>query len=253
MLTANFFIENDIEHAQMITFYDMRSRIKDYTLVGGLAVSLLSGILGGGRVVERSTVDVDYAVDASFATTGENARFLFSQGYRPVNGNRYEKNLSTVDMLVPGETLHLRSRILGGRAYDSNSAVSAAVLFPKIPLRLTVCCRTGEITTIDLYLANVESLVFMKISSLLGRSVESDIMDLYNLMQIVDMYTRNEVFKKKIGGWKLNEQGARGRRRDAQRAAGRLIESKGALSGARNFGVLPGDLADNIRKHIYTG
>ena len=148
----------------------------------------------------------------------------------------------SVDLLVPSGDGRFRSIQHGGRAFDATPGLMLALASEPILIESRATLLDGTVIEFTARVPTVEMALVIKAHAYASRREDRDVEDIYRLLEITDTYPSDE-----IGGWRLNEQGLGGSRRDV---AGHLHD---LARGSRRLdiaGLPPSRLAALIAGHI---
>lgn len=186
---------NDRHVSAVNTLLDVSNSGVPYKLVGGFSMYLLQNVFPTPNIIERTTEDIDIALSIEVASSGQIHPYMISKGYVPCYGNKYEQGAKNLDILVSSPTqLGLELVQAAGREYPGSTAIKHALETPGYPVIADFVSQNGTVS-IPVELASVEAVMVMKISALTGRKKTSDIIDIFNLLQIIESYGSH------VGSW----------------------------------------------------
>ncbi|MFD9666727.1 hypothetical protein ACFWAY_34815 [Rhodococcus sp. NPDC059968] len=190
---------------------------KNYRIIGGHMVHILSHVYPTAAAVARVTADADAGMDAVVAGGADLHANLLARGYRRVRGNHYQAPSGddtplAVDLLVPLTTGRRMDTVyVGEHGFDAIPGLSLALAAPPVEVSVHAHLHRGDTLIFDALVPDVEAAVVLKALAWHSRSAAKDVADLCSLMAIVHEH------KVRLTGWKLGtaQSGTRG---DAARA-----------------------------------
>jgi hypothetical protein len=230
------------------------TREEDVRIVGGQMAALLLAAFPVAGITARRTRDADTAITTELAGSGVLHNRLIARGWTATSGNSYVRSPpelaaphhSTpglqVDLLVPSLDSRFRSSRHGGRAFDSAPGLAPALAAEPIELETGVTLLDGTLLEFITRVPTVELAVVIKAYAYASRHMDRDAEDIYRLLEIVDAHPSDT-----MGGWRLNEPGLRGSRRDA---AVRLRELARHTRRLTNADIPTARLAVLIAAHV---
>jgi len=167
------------------------------------------------------TSDADAGIDEQVAVAGEFHDQLTALGYTDTSGNRYVRGEQAVDLLVPTEAKPGK-RYFGERAFDGAPGLRLALASAPIPVAVTARLTDGSSLEFEVPVPDVEAAFVMKMLAWTVRESERDVQDLQTLLDIVASEPNY-----RASPWRMDEPLAtsRGERKDAARAAQRMLAS----------------------------
>ncbi|OMC51959.1 hypothetical protein A5742_17665 [Mycolicibacterium fortuitum] len=200
----------------------------NYRVIGGHMVRLLRHIYDVPGA-PRLTSDTDAGIEEQVAIAGEFHDQLTALGYTDICGNRYELGEQAVDLLVPTEA-KAGKRIFGERAFDGAPGLRLALASPPIRLAVTARLTDGTGLEFNVPVPDVEAAFVMKMLAWTVRRSGRDVQDIETLLEIVA--TQPDY---RASPWRMHDLSATkmGERKDAARAAARMIDSPPRMVSAR--------------------
>lgn len=200
----------------------------DYRVIGGHMVRLLRHVYDVPGI-PRVTSDADTGIDEQVAVAGDLHDQLTALGYTDTSGSRYELGGQAVDLLVPTEA-KAGKRYLGERAFDGAPGLRLALASPPIQVAVTARLTDGTYLEFEVPLPDVEAAFVMKMLAWTVRHSDRDVKDIETMLEIVASQP-----KYRASPWRMHDPAVTkfGERKDAARAAGRMIVSPPRLVPAR--------------------
>jgi hypothetical protein len=229
------------------------TREENVRIVGG-QMAAPAGAFPVTGIAARRTRDADTAITAELAGSGVLHNRLIARGWTATSGNSYVRSPPElaalqqsapellVDLLVPSLDGRFRSSRHGGRVFDSAPGLAPALATEPIELATGVTLLDGTLLEFITRVPTVELAVVMKAYAYASRHMDRDAEDIYRLLEIVDAHP-----SEAMGGWRLNEPGLRGSRRDA---AARLQELARHTRRLKNADIPTARLAVLIAAHV---
>ncbi|MEN4464255.1 hypothetical protein ABFV47_25135 [Mycolicibacterium fortuitum] len=192
----------------------------DYRVIGGHMVRLLRHVYDVPGI-PRMTSDADAGIDEQVAVAGEFHNQLTALGYTDIRGNRYELGEQAVDLLVPIQVRAGR-RIIGQRAFDGAPGLRLALASPPIQVAVTARLTDSTYLEFEVPVPDVEAAFVLKMLAWTVRHSDRDVKDIETVLEIVASQPQYCA-----SPWRMHDPTVTqfGERKDAARAAGRMIAS----------------------------
>lgn len=174
--------------------------LDDARVVGGHMASLLLTAFPVAGTTIRRTADADAAISTAIAASGHIHHALLSAGYVDTSGNHYVKGQLEVDLLVPSGTGDFVREEHGGRGFDAAPGLLGAFAVDPIVLDVGVMLTNGTRREFAVRVPTVELAVTLKAYATTSRSAPKDLTDVYNLLNIANRYSEEEIGLWKLGG-----------------------------------------------------
>jgi hypothetical protein len=220
------------------------ANLEEACIVGGQMVALLCTAYPSAGLITRRTADADAAVSPLIAAEGTLHDLLIERGYTPSTGNHYTSGDRVIDVLVPSLTGKFESTEHGGRGFDSAPGLDLA-LHSTLQIGVTAVLLDKKQLTFSTRVPSVERALIIKALAYDSRLALKDLVDIYNLMQIRDAYSAEE-----IGGWKIGDGADAGARRDAAVVLHRIAGARGLKLMIRGSDIPRGRFASLVRAYV---
>lgn len=214
----------------------------DARVIGGHMVALLLTALPVPGLSARRTTDADAGLSTAIATNGDVATRLLGLGYTRVNGSRFTRGGRTVDLLVEVDGSRFKPRTFAGGQLDGSPGLDLAIATDPIEIDTTIVYTDGHDERLLVRVPTVEWATIIKAYAAGSRHAAKDVADLHHLLEIRQQYGRGA-----IGGWRLDEEPAIGRRLDAARVLRSITTRDSRLTAAA---VRPERFVQLVREHI---
>lgn len=165
----------------------------DYRVVGGNAVTLLSGIYSVDHLVPiRETADVDFGASYQVVSDERLPAVLMSMRYERVAGNRFLRTVPegsgeltlAIDVLAPSYENRLVANQKHGELFvDEVPGLAFALARPPVTVALNVTLTSGIKGSALLRLPDVVAALCLKAYAYLGRMHPRDALDIWRLME----------------------------------------------------------------------
>lgn len=203
---------------------------REYVIIGGLMVMLLSARYPVPTLAPRATQDADVGVPTVVAEAALVHDSLIQLNYLDQDGNTYMMPGEVgreVNVLIPAQE-HPGQRgpvLVAGRGFDAAPGLKLALMAS--PESVTVCATflDGSVST---FIVKVPSLLGALVLKLCVRERRSEVRDLFDIHQLLRI--RHEFDTELSESWSLSTP-QRGERGDAQRAAQSVMKLKSAHYG----------------------
>ena len=192
---------------------------REFRVVGGQMVHLLLAAYPTEGAIVRRTADADIAIDIEYARSGVLHDQLEAAEYSAESGNSYARDGRQIDILVPSTDGRFRSEVHGGRGFDAIPGLVTVLAAEPIWIDVEVTLTDQTQLAFAAPVPRVEHAVAIKALAYPTRLAEKDLVDIYNLLQLIDQHSAEE-----IGGWSLQEPRSSGVRRDVQRSLQAVAE-----------------------------
>ena len=214
----------------------------DYRVIGGHMVRLLRHVYGVPGV-PRVTSDADAGIEEQVAVAGEFHDQLTALGYTDIRGNRYELGERAVDLLVPTETKPGK-RYIGQRAFDGAPGLRLALASPPVWVAVTARLTDSTYLEFEVPVPDVEAAFVLKMLAWTVRHSDRDVKDIETGLEIVASQP-----EYRASPWRMHDPAVTklGERKDAARAAARMIASPPRVVPARVRALLRQHVAPAAR------
>ncbi|GAA4667609.1 hypothetical protein [Frondihabitans cladoniiphilus] len=233
---------DDLAFASLADAVRATEGMPDSRVVGGHMVGLLLTAFPIPGLSARRTTDADAGLSTAIAARGDVTGRLLELGYLRVDGSRFERDGRTVDLLVEVAGSKFRPRDFEDGQLDGSPGLDLALATDPIEIDTTVVYTDGRDERFVVRVPTVEWATVIKAYAAESRLAAKDIADLHHLLEIRHLHGRDS-----IGGWRLDDEPAMGRRLDAARVL-RLV--KAGDSRLHAAGVRPARFIELVREHV---
>ncbi|PZF61798.1 hypothetical protein DEI81_10385 [Curtobacterium sp. MCBD17_013] len=233
---------DDLAYGALADAVRATADLDDVRVIGGHMVGLLLTAFPVPGLEVRRTADADAGVSTEVAARDVVHARLLDRGYATAGGNRLVSGGKTIDLIVETPYPTARPRTLGTRQFDSTLGLDLALALPPIVIDTTVVHRDGRTEQLVVREPTVEAATILKSAAAMSRHSAKDLIDLYHLLAI-----RHEHGAESIGGWRLDEEPARGHRLDAVRVLRSIGVRDSRFVAA---GVRPTDFVALVREYV---
>lgn len=233
---------DDLAFASLSDAVRATEDMSESRVIGGHMVSLLLMAFPVAGLEPRHTTDADTGLSTAIATGGDVAARLLGLGYTRVNGSRFVRDSRVIDLLVEVAGNTFKPRDFTGGQLDGSPGLDLAIATEPIEIDTTVVFTDGHDERFLVRVPTVECAAVVKAYAAGSRRAAKDVADLHHLLEIRQQYERHA-----IGGWRLDDAPAIGRRLDAGRILRGITNRDTRLVEA---GIRPERFVELVREHI---